>query len=198
MIRRPPRSTLFPYTTLFRSPRAGGGDRVRRAPWIVALVAGLVLSGCGIPDNTEVEPLRPGPSTGVLGGDDREPTRATRTDTMDRAQFVRNYLQAAAGDFDGATERVKEFLSPAAADAFKPTPDIKVVRLTDEPLIEPGSTTVRINTQDVGTLGGDGVLLPRSGAAAPYDLTVGEIEGQQGLFITKAPAVLLLSNDALD
>src|SRR2546422_5414006 len=35
MIRRPPRSTLFPYTTLFRSPRAarrphGGGGR--RAP----------------------------------------------------------------------------------------------------------------------------------------------------------------------
>src|SRR2546422_7364458 len=34
MIRRPPRSTLFPYTTLFRSPwarRAGGSGR-RRAP----------------------------------------------------------------------------------------------------------------------------------------------------------------------
>src|SRR2546428_932383 len=37
MIRRPPRSTLFPYTTLFRSrshlarapPRRGGGRRVR-------------------------------------------------------------------------------------------------------------------------------------------------------------------------
>src|SRR5439155_15202684 len=26
MIRRPPRSTLFPYTTLFRSPAAGHGD----------------------------------------------------------------------------------------------------------------------------------------------------------------------------
>src|SRR5260221_9941368 len=25
MIRRPPRSTLFPYTTLFRSPKHGGG-----------------------------------------------------------------------------------------------------------------------------------------------------------------------------
>src|SRR2546427_6883660 len=25
MIRRPPRSTLFPYTTLFRSPRPGSG-----------------------------------------------------------------------------------------------------------------------------------------------------------------------------
>src|SRR6266511_5824203 len=27
MIRRPPRSTLFPYTTLFRSCRAGAGHR---------------------------------------------------------------------------------------------------------------------------------------------------------------------------
>src|SRR3712207_8097095 len=34
MIRRPPRSTLFPYTTLFRSPRAAaveGGQQPRRA-----------------------------------------------------------------------------------------------------------------------------------------------------------------------
>src|SRR5256885_8428681 len=30
MIRRPPRSTLFPYTTLFRSP----ADRVRGDSWI--------------------------------------------------------------------------------------------------------------------------------------------------------------------
>src|SRR2546422_8223594 len=29
MIRRPPRSTLFPYTTLFRSGRGGGRDRRR-------------------------------------------------------------------------------------------------------------------------------------------------------------------------
>src|SRR2546427_3888525 len=31
MIRRPPRSTLFPYTTLFRSDRAEGGADRRRA-----------------------------------------------------------------------------------------------------------------------------------------------------------------------
>src|SRR5256886_15065924 len=30
MIRRPPRSTLFPYTTLFRSRSRGGVDRCRR------------------------------------------------------------------------------------------------------------------------------------------------------------------------
>src|ERR1043165_10045866 len=32
MIRRPPRSTLFPYTTLFRSPRADS-DRRRARRW---------------------------------------------------------------------------------------------------------------------------------------------------------------------
>src|SRR3712207_8517059 len=31
MIRRPPRSTLFPYTTLFRSDRTGGGAAGARA-----------------------------------------------------------------------------------------------------------------------------------------------------------------------
>src|SRR2546423_11126639 len=42
MIRRPPRSTLFPYTTLFRS-RIGGG------PGRLAAAAGLLLSpGCGV------------------------------------------------------------------------------------------------------------------------------------------------------
>src|SRR2546430_17062825 len=37
MIRRPPRSTLFPYTTLFRSLRPGGGIEVfsRSGLWII-------------------------------------------------------------------------------------------------------------------------------------------------------------------
>src|SRR5438132_10494339 len=39
MIRRPPRSTLFPYTTLFRSRRAGG--RVHPLPGRHADVQGL-------------------------------------------------------------------------------------------------------------------------------------------------------------
>src|SRR3989442_5925790 len=32
MIRRPPRSTLFPYTTLFRSPRAAGARSLVAVP----------------------------------------------------------------------------------------------------------------------------------------------------------------------
>src|SRR5690349_24214448 len=44
MMRRPPRSTLFPYTTLFRSPRA----RSLRAPF-----AEGARRGAGSPDRSE-------------------------------------------------------------------------------------------------------------------------------------------------
>src|SRR3712207_7849753 len=39
MIRRPPRSTLFPYTTLFRSDALAGGGDVERAGCTGRLVA---------------------------------------------------------------------------------------------------------------------------------------------------------------
>src|SRR5256886_11527659 len=35
MIRRPPRSTLFPYTTLFRSKAGGAADYIRKSPALV-------------------------------------------------------------------------------------------------------------------------------------------------------------------
>src|SRR2546429_4596740 len=48
MIRRPPRSTLFPYTTLFRSPVSGDSSRCRpaaasRAPSARTVAGALVL-----------------------------------------------------------------------------------------------------------------------------------------------------------
>src|SRR2546422_7281322 len=45
MIRRPPRSTLFPYTTLFRSRRqtfGGGVHRLAPAPEVVARMAAVL------------------------------------------------------------------------------------------------------------------------------------------------------------
>src|SRR3712207_7378755 len=44
MIRRPPRSTLFPYTTLFRSARAAAPPRLTDAP---AVPKTLVTGGNG-------------------------------------------------------------------------------------------------------------------------------------------------------
>src|SRR5256885_9783743 len=40
MIRRPPRSTLFPYTTLFRSPRAAHATRSRGGAQPACPIAG--------------------------------------------------------------------------------------------------------------------------------------------------------------
>src|SRR3712207_8936557 len=44
MIRRPPRSTLFPYTTLFRSPSEGTGVDVDIAPTAPSVDLGSALA----------------------------------------------------------------------------------------------------------------------------------------------------------
>src|SRR3712207_8099239 len=46
MIRRPPRSTLFPYTTLFRSPRRDPRGSVARRPAVLAALprGGLLVA----------------------------------------------------------------------------------------------------------------------------------------------------------
>src|ERR1044071_1442955 len=51
MIRRPPRSTLFPYTTLFRSPQGDAGDRF---PQTIGFV-GLDLAGRFVVRRSETE-----------------------------------------------------------------------------------------------------------------------------------------------
>src|SRR3712207_7415391 len=48
MIRRPPRSTLFPYTTLFRSGLRGYNQRHRAGPWWV--FGRQRLLACGLSD----------------------------------------------------------------------------------------------------------------------------------------------------
>src|SRR2546427_7384319 len=51
MIRRPPRSTLFPYTTLFRSHKDGVITGTQRATWRVLLGALLPLgAACVVSD----------------------------------------------------------------------------------------------------------------------------------------------------
>src|SRR2546425_9407540 len=44
MIRRPPRSTLFPYTTLFRSPLGTSSGSARPASWSVGRTLARVSS----------------------------------------------------------------------------------------------------------------------------------------------------------
>src|SRR5687768_18366960 len=75
MIRRPPRSTLFPYTTLFRSD----ADAARVVE--VARAVGRLdpRSGGALDDQVRVpRPDRrdPGPQRGPIGQDVRRPTRS--------------------------------------------------------------------------------------------------------------------------
>src|SRR3712207_7801238 len=77
MIRRPPRSTLFPYTTLFRSDGVDHGDQVVDAPGVhrhAEADLGLDLVALGHRDVAHVvaearQPQRAG------GGRDRKSTR---------------------------------------------------------------------------------------------------------------------------
>jgi hypothetical protein len=175
---------------------------VKRLRFLLAapLAAALLAGGCGIPDSTEAQRVGPGPSTGAFTGDDVTPTRHGREASSDPAVFVRYYLEAAAGDPNGAMERVKQFLSPTAASQFKAsTEKIKVIRPVDTPLVNPGSDVVTLRAQTIGELGRDGILHPAADfVATEYEFTVSTTSGQNGLFVTKAPPMLLLSADALN
>jgi hypothetical protein len=162
------------------------------------LAAVLLAAGCGIPDSTEVQRVGPGPSTGASTSDDVPPIRNSREASTDLRTFVKNYLEAPAGDLDGAMERVRQFLSPTAAPTFKPPAEIRVVHLVDT-LVNPGSDEVTLLAQTVGELNRNGEIDPSSDfASKEYQLTVSSIQGRDGLFVTKAPQVLLLTDDALN
>src|SRR3712207_7996073 len=88
MIRRPPRSTLFPYTTLFRSaarseaggplhPRGGGRNRRQRAHGRIAVDRRRAASGAGR------DPRR---SSGAVG---RDPPRSEEhTSELQSRQYL--------------------------------------------------------------------------------------------------------------
>src|SRR2546430_12466324 len=65
MIRRPPRSTLFPYTTLFRSPLVRRDGALQATDWDEALdrVAGILRGAEG---RTAVALVSPGASSEAL------------------------------------------------------------------------------------------------------------------------------------
>src|SRR3712207_7949012 len=87
MIRRPPRSTLFPYTTLFRSPRVLAWRR--RAP---ASRATVVHVG-GRPDDATIRPFaplagRPGGHRRARPDDVRPPRSEEHTSELQSRQYL--------------------------------------------------------------------------------------------------------------
>src|SRR5258708_26200705 len=72
MIRRPPRSTLFPYTTLFRSYNGNYGIR-----WGIRISRPANMFTTGNPDTASRPAIITMPGQGEMGGDstDRKSTR---------------------------------------------------------------------------------------------------------------------------
>jgi hypothetical protein len=172
----------------------------RSRSWLVGVVlAALLLGGCGIPDETPVLTVGRAPALGISSGGDIAPTQHTREDTLDKALFVRYYLEAAAGDPDDALKRAKAFLAPSAANTFKAPPTIRVVHLAEPPLNNPGSDEVTLRYQVVGTLGHNGILEPTAdGKVEESTLLVGDVSGKSGLFLQdKVPPYLMISDTAL-
>jgi hypothetical protein len=172
-------------------------SRAGRLAIVAALLAGLT-GGCGIPDDTEVAPRGVGPSSGLPTDEDNFQSPPERADTAVRNQFIKNYLQAAVGTFDEASERVRAFLSPRAQVTFQPQ-ELRVVRPTEEPLVNPGSPQVQLRVQQIGVLRANGILEPSSAQSgkAEYTIEVQELSGSTGLYVTDAPQVMLLSDEAL-
>src|SRR3712207_8165541 len=85
MIRRPPRSTLFPYTTLFRSDRSANRDAT-----FAFELQGVGLRGAGVDTADRVdrprgeeEALGEGGLTGVDVGEDTEIERRSEEHTSE-------------------------------------------------------------------------------------------------------------------
>ncbi|GGN58647.1 hypothetical protein GCM10010112_12610 [Actinoplanes lobatus] len=158
----------------------------------------VLLGGCGIPDGSDVTDLGPGPSTGTSSGDGGSRSRLTRESTSDRAQFVTNYLQAAAGDYDTALDRVKQFMSTTAKEQFNAPAAPRVIRTIDTPLLTKDQDKVKVEYELLGTLGKNGLIEPPAEpSTGTYEFTLTEVTGD-GLFMVEAPPFLLLSTRGLD
>ena len=123
-------------------------------------------------------------------------SRIARDATNDRTEFVNNYLSAAAGDYDSAVERVKQFMAPAARDGFNPPAAPRVIRLAGKVAVEPGRDTVRIPYQMLGTLGKNGAIDPsKEPETGMFELQLEEV-ADDGLYVRQAPPYLLADEEA--
>src|SRR5256885_14951942 len=94
MIRRPPRSTLFPYTTLFRSP--GGGTGVQDLRLDVAADGVDQFAAAGVtgqlPEERATEALAPGEAH--LAGDRARGVVAPPLAALERSEEHTSELQS--------------------------------------------------------------------------------------------------------
>ncbi|GIF66095.1 lipoprotein LpqB [Asanoa ishikariensis] len=175
---------------------------IRRIGALVAAVglsAGLV-AGCGIPDHTDVQVDQAGP----VAGSDQQAASAQppsgRLTAGTPKDFVRNFLRAAAGEFDpgGKTsQRLQDYVAGDATRNFTLKDAVTVVRVGDIKVAE-DNVHVHVDVEQVGTLNSAGVLLAPTSTAKGYDLQIRAESGAGGGWrVVKGPSEVLLDVEAL-
>lgn len=163
----------------------------------VALTTGLV-AGCGIPDHTEVKTEDRGPVAGSDHETSPPGTPKERQDATSPAEFVANFLEAPAGEFETSRPRVQQYMAPELRDSVTFKPGVAVVEVLGSHWDVNVENKVTITVRHLGLLNADGEILRPTEMETQYTLEFGEIEGASpGFFMTKAPQVTLMNVDAL-
>jgi hypothetical protein len=168
---------------------------------LAALGVGLAAAACGMPSRTDVVVDGEGITDLEQNGSGAEgpPPGPEGAGTVE--EFVRRYLEAPAGDWDGAAARVRRFLSPQAQGSWQEPSQITVIRLIGgKPEIKPASTSkVVLNVQQIGVLTNRGTLDPPTTSATSYTFDVGPTGAPGGdlAVVNPPPGVMLLTDTAL-
>lgn len=179
--------------------------RSRRGVTGAALLAvALLLGGCGVARDSGVVGDKLGPQRGLGSGGEDLAVASERNDTLDRKQFVTNFLRAAAGDYQSAVDRVRKFVLPGVAEGWKPPGDPLVVRQVGDFGQSPpanGSTRVSVTLQPVGRLTDQGAIEPvgqneRALIRRDFNVEPGD-DRQGGLFLRDPPKEVYLLTSAL-
>ncbi|MFI5839963.1 LpqB family beta-propeller domain-containing protein [Catenuloplanes sp. NPDC051500] len=159
------------------------------------------LTGCGIPGSTDVQVRGGMPSPEVGGGNDTIPAvNRANASTGTARELVNSFLRAPAGDPEQAVERARSFIAPSRRDDWKPSGEINIVHLEEEPNItsvDSSSSSVVLKVRHLGVLTANGSVDPPNNEETEYPLTVGEVPGQEGYWVTSAQPLLLLPDQEL-
>jgi hypothetical protein len=183
----------------------------RAALAAAVLTAAALVAGCGVPTHTGVNVDGPVADAGAPGGYDPRPPPGP-DEAESPQQLVEHFLQAAAGEPGDAVEQLREFIHSDQQEAWRPDPQVLVVRLEQDPVRTPaglGRTGVRLDVRLIGVLR-DGRIVPRDGTetrryefevvtelAGPASNEVGVDVGEPRYRIVDPPNVVLLSDQAL-
>jgi hypothetical protein len=169
---------------------------------LAALGVALAVASCGVPGRTDVVvdgKAGKGLVQDSYGGEELLPPGPAGTGVE---EFVKRFLEAPAGDWEGAAGRVKQFLMPQLQTSWQAPKEITVVRLLGgNPEIKQGATSeVVLRVQHIGVLTNRGTLeqppaTPQTGTGTYRFKVRATTASRGGLAVENPPPGVMLLTD---